>query len=113
MYDYDFKNSKIHFTPPLGYLNMVWLIKNCKLVMTDSGGLQKEAFFFKRYCVTLRDETEWVELIQNGFNILAGTTTNDIIKYTDLMLAKKSSNFEINLYGEGDTAMKILEEIQG
>ncbi len=52
---------------------MVWLLKNCELVMTDSGGLQKEAYFFGKYCVTMRDETEWVELVDNGFNRLVGS----------------------------------------
>ena len=47
---------------------MVSLLKNCSIVMTDSGGLQKEAYFFNKYCLTLRYETEWVELVENGFN---------------------------------------------
>lgn len=51
---------------------MVWLIDNCDFVMTDSGGLQKEAYFFEKKCITLRDETEWVELVECGANILVG-----------------------------------------
>lgn len=57
--DYDFDNSKIKFINPVGYFEMIWLLQNCSFVMTDSGGLQKEAFFFKKQCITLRDETEW------------------------------------------------------
>ena len=49
---------------PLGYLEMLWLIQNCSLVITDSGGLQKEAYFFEKCCLTIRNETEWVELIR-------------------------------------------------
>ena len=67
---YDISNLKL--IEPVGYLNMVWLIDNCSLVMTDSGGLQKEAFFYKKPCITLRDETEWIELVENNYNFLAG-----------------------------------------
>jgi UDP-GlcNAc3NAcA epimerase len=109
---YDFINSKICLIPPLGYLNMIWVLKNCDLVMTDSGGLQKEAFFFKKNCVTLRDETEWVELVENRFNILAGSNNDNIQKCVQLMLQKQYLDFEINLYGEGDTGAKILNELQ-
>ena len=49
---------------PVGYLEMIWLIQNCSLVITDSGGLQKEAYFFDKCCLTTRTETEWVELVE-------------------------------------------------
>lgn len=65
---------------PVGYLEMVWLIDNCSLVMTDSGGLQKEAYFFKKNCITLRDETEWVELVNKGFNVLVGADKEKILE---------------------------------
>lgn len=67
---YDVEQSNICFIDPVGYLEMVYLLTNCELVMTDSGGLQKEAYFFGKYCVTMRNETEWVELVDNGFNRL-------------------------------------------
>ena len=51
---------------PVGYFDMIALLKNCRVVLTDSGGLQKEAYFFKKPCVTLRDETEWKELVEGG-----------------------------------------------
>ncbi|RFQ09835.1 UDP-N-acetylglucosamine 2-epimerase (non-hydrolyzing), partial [Pseudomonas sp. ATCC 13867] len=63
---------------PLGYLNMIWLIDNCHVVMTDSGGLQKEAYFFNKPCITLRDETEWVETVETGWNRLVGASTENI-----------------------------------
>ena len=95
---------------PVGYLNMIWLIKNCKLVMTDSGGLQKEAYFFNKYCITLRDETEWIELVENGYNILAGTDEKNILKifeeFRDKFFIKK-----INLYGGGNSARHIIENL--
>ena len=65
-------HPNIKLIDPVGYLEMVWLIDNCDLVMTDSGGLQKEAYFFEKQCITLRDETEWVELVECGANRLVG-----------------------------------------
>ena len=94
---------------PVGYLEMVWLLDNSKMVITDSGGLQKEAFFFKKPCITLRDETEWVELVENNFNILAGADKNKIIN-----IFKKhefNDNFGIDLYGDGKASEEIVKEL--
>ena len=82
-------NSQLIFIDPIGYLEMIYLLKNCSLVMTDSGGLQKEAFFFHKPCVTLRDETEWVELVENGFNKIVGADENKIISGYREMIQKK------------------------
>ena len=92
---------------PVGYFDMIELLKHCSLVMTDSGGLQKEAFFFQKHCVTLRDETEWVELVQHGFNELAGA---DVVKITEAFskMKSKQSDFNIDLYGNGLAAENIL-----
>ena len=62
--------QSIHVIDPLGFLEMTWLLNNCSLVLTDSGGLQKEAYFYKKPCLTIREETEWVELVNAGFNKL-------------------------------------------
>jgi len=94
---------------PVGYLEMVWLIEHCWLVMTDSGGLQKESYFFQKPCITLRDETEWVELIENGFNILVGADYEKILnafQHTDAFQSK-----ELNLYGSGTASQKIIKEL--
>lgn len=95
---------------PVGYLDMVQLIKHSSLVITDSGGLQKEAFFFKKHCVTIREQTEWVELVENGFNIIAGTRTENIVAAFEQMIVKKS-NFDIDLYGGGKAAEVIVSSI--
>ncbi len=101
--------ANIKVIDPVGYFNMVWLLENCKLVMTDSGGLQKEAFFFKKPCITLRDETEWVELIDNGFNVLAGANKQKILdSYRDFDF---SDNYERNLYGNGSASNMIVSEL--
>jgi UDP-GlcNAc3NAcA epimerase len=94
---------------PLGYLEMIYLLKNCELVMTDSGGLQKEAFFFAKACITLRDETEWVELIENNFNILVGADKKKIVKA--LQNNNYNENFNLNLYGNGKSAKTIVETL--
>lgn len=109
--NYDFAKSKICFIDPVGYLEMVWLLKNCELVMTDSGGLQKEAYFFEKYCVTMRDETEWVELVEKGFNVLAGSEPTRIISSVNVMISKNKEGFENRLYGNGDAGEKMLDTL--
>lgn len=102
-------SSKVNLIDPVGYLNMVWLIDNCKLVMTDSGGLQKEAFFFSKPCITLRDETEWVELIKHNFNILVGADKKTILKaYKEHIF---SSDFNVNLYGNGLASKRVVKAL--
>jgi len=94
---------------PVGYLEMVWLIDNCDLVITDSGGLQKEAYFFEKQCITLRDETEWIELIENGFNTLVGADKNKIIyAYQNI---KEFNYINIDLYGSGKASQVIIDTL--
>ncbi|MCK4979553.1 MAG: UDP-N-acetylglucosamine 2-epimerase, partial [Candidatus Delongbacteria bacterium] len=103
-------NSQLIMIEPVGYLEMIYLLKTCSLVMTDSGGLQKEAFFFEKPCVTLRDETEWVELIENGFNKVVGADEDKIISgYQEMSQIK--NNYNINLYGNGEASKKIITEL--
>jgi UDP-GlcNAc3NAcA epimerase len=92
---------------PVGYLDMLQLLKNCRLVMTDSGGLQKEAFFFEKHCVTLRDSTEWTELVINGFNVLAGNNKEKILLEFDNMMVKHS-DFSMQLFGNGRSGEAIV-----
>jgi UDP-GlcNAc3NAcA epimerase len=101
---------KTEFTivEPVGYFDMIELLKHCELVITDSGGLQKEAFFFEKGCVTLRTETEWTELVEGGFNMLAGETANQIVAKYDQMV-NKTFDFSVNLYGSGDASIRIVE----
>lgn len=95
---------------PVGYFDMIMLLKNSELVLTDSGGVQKEAFFFGKQCVTMREQTEWVELVENGFNILAGSNTKCIIEAFNESVSKKS-DFSINLYGKGEASKIAALEI--
>ena len=96
---------------PVGYLEMVWLIFNCDLVMTDSGGLQKEAFFFEKPCITLRDETEWVELVENNFNFLASYNEEKILKIYKNRAELFPVDYSLNLYGNGQASDIIVKEL--
>lgn len=101
---------------PVGYLEMVWLIDNCDLVMTDSGGLQKEAYFFEKQCITLRDETEWVELVECGANRLVDADKEKIVSsYQLLVSSENSKNHKLwtkDLYGGGKASEKIITELK-
>lgn len=95
---------------PVGYLDMLRLLKSCSLVMTDSGGMQKEAYFFGKYCLTLREETEWTELVKYGYNLLAGTQKETIISGFRQLLGKPFADTH-RLYGDGkagDTIAGVL-----
>jgi UDP-GlcNAc3NAcA epimerase len=106
-------NDNIIILDPVGYLQMVYLIDNCSLVITDSGGLQKEAYFFQKPCITLREETEWVELLENDYSVLVGSNQNKIL---EAFLTLEQSNFilveKVELYGKGDSGTKILEALR-
>lgn len=91
---------------PVGYFHMLQLLEACSCVLTDSGGLQKEAYFFKKPCVTLRDQTEWVELVHAGVNTLAGADPERILTLAKNALQTKS-DFRAPLYGDGHAAEKI------
>ena len=79
--------------------------------MTDSGGLQKEAYFFSKYCVTLRDETEWLELVENGFNKLVGADIDEIISSVRSLSDRKFES-SVELYGGGHACSRIVEAIE-
>lgn len=98
----------ITLVDPVPFFEMIWLLKSCKMVLTDSGGLQKEAYFYKKPCITLRDESEWVESIENNYNVLAGANSDKIVS---LINHKFNTNFSKNLYGNGDSSIKIVKKI--
>jgi UDP-GlcNAc3NAcA epimerase len=105
----DFRPSSNFLMPdPVGYLQMIYLLRRCRIVITDSGGLQKEAYYFDKYCVTTRDETEWTELTKAGYNKLTGANTEAIIDAVNYFL-KSSTSFDKRFYGDGNTSNRILE----
>ncbi len=95
---------------PVSYLVMLYLLKYCRLVMTDSGGMQKEAYFFEKPCITLRNDTEWVELVEIGVNVLAGADRNMIIERWKTFTQSRF-NFTAKLYGQGDAGQKIVSHL--
>lgn len=99
---------KLKFDPiePVGYFDMIELLKNCSFVLTDSGGLQKEAYFFQKHCLVARDETEWTELTEMGVNFLVGANRQRILE-TSLRLTGLQGRFDARPYGNGDAANTI------
>ena len=102
----DKPNLKV--TKPLGYLDMVHLEKSAKMILTDSGGIQKEAYWLKVPCITLREETEWIETVQSGWNVLVGGNPELIVDTV--------RNFQVpqehpELYGSGQAGEKIVEHL--
>src|SRR5690606_16070078 len=96
--------SNVRIVKPVGYLEMVWLEMHCRAVVTDSGGVQKEAYFHGKPCITLRDETEWTELVELGVNILAGADAERIAHH----ISNPPSSIGIeNVYGDGQASHKI------
>ena len=103
-------SNSITLLEPVGYLEMLWLLSHCELVITDSGGLQKEAYFFKKPCITIREETEWVELVDARVNTLAGAEERTILEAVE-KYAVESPDFSSMLYGSGNTRETILHSI--
>lgn len=97
--------DNINIIEPVGYLDMIELERNCKKIVTDSGGVQKEAFFLGKPCITIREETEWIETVKNGWNIIAG---NDKIKIKGGIKGFNPTKQREKFFGNGDAAEKII-----
>ncbi len=107
-------SQNIFMHEPFDYFEMLYVLNKCKAVMTDSGGLQKEAFYASKPCVTIRDETEWVELVESGWVMLVkamqlSEKKSQILKFLAEDHVNKSKD---NFYGTGDTGHKIKEIIR-
>ncbi|MCC6599244.1 MAG: UDP-N-acetylglucosamine 2-epimerase (non-hydrolyzing) [Crocinitomicaceae bacterium] len=100
----------IHLVEPVPYLDMIQLESNARLIMTDSGGVQKEAYFFKKPCVILRAQTEWVELVNNGNALIADADEENIAETFSHLFHKKDFSWPA-FYGDGNAAAFICERI--
>ena len=104
--EYKTKIKYIKFIKPISYLDMLILEKNANIIITDSGGIQKEAFFFKVPCITLRDETEWLETVETGWNKLVGADP-DIIFKSAINISPGLK--DASPYGDGHASKKIVD----
>lgn len=107
-------NKNIKIIEPVSYIDMIQLESNSRLIITDSGGVQKEAFFFKKPCITLRNETEWVETLENGWNQIAGANSDKLMAAVDNINRRRFDEIpQGNYYGDGyavDKIIRIMEE---
>lgn len=103
-------SDAIKLLEPVGYMGMVQLERGSAVIATDSGGVQKEAFFHRVPCVTLRDETEWGELVESGWNRLVSPVDSEQVAST-ILKAVGAAGTAIAPYGDGDTAQKIVAQL--
>lgn len=101
---------EVELIEPVGYLEMIWLLQRASLILTDSGGVQKEAYFFCKPCVTMRDQTEWVELVEQGANELVGADSDRIVAAVKRNIGREIAD-EQQLYGGGKAARNIVDVI--
>ena len=109
-YDTFINNSRIHITEPVSFLEMIRLEKDADLVITDSGGVQKEAYFFKKPCVIMRSETEWKEIVEVGAAIIADADEEKIIEAYHHFKDNNSIEFP-KIFGDGRAAEFICKEL--
>jgi UDP-GlcNAc3NAcA epimerase len=103
-------NASIKLIPPAGFIDIIALEKNAQLIITDSGGLQKEAFFFQKPCVILRDQTEWIEIVENGNAVLAGADEEKISNAFKNLSSRNDFTFP-SFYGDANAAEFICSKI--
>ena len=104
------ENPFFKIIDPAGFLDIIALEKNSKMIITDSGGLQKEAYFFQKPCIILRPQTEWVEIVENGNALLAEANFDKIINSFEILNSKTNYTYP-TLYGNGKAAEFICEKI--
>lgn len=102
------QSNNIHLIEPVSYLDMLVLEKNAGKILTDSGGVQKEAYFFQVPCITLRDTTEWVETVSDGWNILVGADKSKIIEAIKSFTCQGE---QTDVFGDGKASQKIVEAL--
>ena len=103
-------SSKVRLIDPVGYLDMLILEQNARLILTDSGGMQKEAYFFGVPCITLRPETEWVETVEAGWNVVVGSDRSLIVEKARNL--QPPGQLQRKLFGDGHASDLILRGIE-
>lgn len=105
------KYKNIYFVEPVDYLTMLYLTKNACKVVTDSGGLQKECYILDTPCITIRNQTEWVETLNDGYNILSKPEQEDLYKKITNSQIDKSKE-KVHYYGNGHASQEIADIIK-
>jgi UDP-N-acetylglucosamine 2-epimerase len=108
----EFVPENVRIIEPVGYLDMLVLEENSRLILTDSGGMQKEAYFFGVPCITLRPETEWLETVESGWNVVTGADISAIVEGYQRAITSPPTN-RPNLYGDGRASEKIVSRLIG
>jgi UDP-GlcNAc3NAcA epimerase len=103
-------SSKVHLADPVGYLDMLVLEQNARLILTDSGGMQKEAYFFGVPCITLRPETEWIETVEERWNVVVGSDSELIIEQARNL--QPPSRSQRQLFGDGHASERIIQRLE-
>jgi UDP-N-acetylglucosamine 2-epimerase len=101
----------IQLIDPVSYLDMLKLERHARVILTDSGGVQKEAYWFRVPCITLREETEWTETIRSGWNVLAGSRTKSIVEEVRHRAERKPPPGGMGIFGDGKASEKIVQVI--
>jgi UDP-GlcNAc3NAcA epimerase len=104
-------SGNVKLIAPVGYLEMILLEKHASFILTDSGGVQKEAFFYRVPCITMREETEWIETSELGWNRITGADSKKILAAFADFAKNKPAKTSARPYGNGDAASKIVKEI--
>jgi UDP-N-acetylglucosamine 2-epimerase len=107
------KFRNVQFIEPISYFGMLQLEKNAKAILTDSGGVQKEAYWMRVPCFTLRDETEWVETVKSGWNRLLGTEAKRIVKEVKRVETQRVSKKRKGIFGDGRASRRIIQILFG
>ena len=110
IYDKFINSNRIHIIPPASFLEMIKLEKNADMIITDSGGVQKEAFFFKKPCIIIRSETEWKEIVECGAAVIADANEDKIIDAYYQFMQKENQDYP-EYFGDGKSAVFICNEL--